>query len=337
MKPVVSICIANYNGIPIISECLDSIYAQQGDIPVEIIVHDDASTDGSVEFLRRNYPNIRLIESKHNVGFCVSNNRMATVAKGEYLLLLNNDAALFPDAIVSLLAKAKEISRPAILGLPQYDADNGELLDRGSLFDPFLNPIPNLDSSRLDVGMVMGACMWIPKELWLELGGFPEWFGSIGEDLYLCCRARLAGYKVAALGHSGFHHRVGHSFGGGKVTKNGLATSKIRRSLSERNKNYAMLLIYPWPSLLLVLPCHLIFLLIEGLLLAAYKCDWQLFRSIYLASLRAIWHQRTTLCKLRQSIQRQRRASILEFFSVFQLFPYKLAMFVQHGFPVIKH
>ena len=43
--------------------------------------------------------------------------------------------------------------------------------------------------------MVIGACLWIQKGLWEELGGFPEWFGSIAEDMYLCCRARLAGYK----------------------------------------------------------------------------------------------------------------------------------------------
>ncbi|HYD33543.1 MAG TPA: glycosyltransferase, partial [Methylophilaceae bacterium] len=209
MKPVVSICIANYNGIPIISECLDSVFAQQGDIPVEIIVHDDASTDGSVEFLRRNYPGIRLIESESNVGFCVSNNRMAEAANGEYLLLLNNDAALFPDAIVSLLAKAKDINESAILGLPQYDADSGELLDVGSLLDPFLNPIPNLEPTRTEVGMVMGACLWIPRSLWQSLGGFPEWFGSVGEDLYLCCIARLKGYPVAAAASSGYLHYVG--------------------------------------------------------------------------------------------------------------------------------
>src|SRR3546814_17849038 len=91
--------------------------------------------------------------------------------------------------------------------------------------------------------MFMGACVWIPKNLWVELGGCPEWFGSIGEDLYLCCRARLAGYRVESLNHSGYRHWVGYSFGGGKVKGDRLATTKIRRALSERNKSFVMILI----------------------------------------------------------------------------------------------
>ena len=106
---------------------------------------------------------------------------------------------------------------PAILTLPQYDAETGALLDIGSRLDPFLNPVPNLDPARNEVGTVHGACLWIDKALWDELGGFPEWFGSVGEDLYLCCCARLAGYPVRALGNSGYRHRVGQSFGGGKA------------------------------------------------------------------------------------------------------------------------
>ncbi|MCZ7654266.1 MAG: hypothetical protein M5R42_08205 [Rhodocyclaceae bacterium] len=78
--------------------------------------------------------------------------------------------------------------------------------------------MPNRDPRRQDVAMVAGACLWIPKHLWDELGGFPEWFGSIGEDLYLCCMARLAGHPVRAPGTSGYRHGVGASFGGGKVS-----------------------------------------------------------------------------------------------------------------------
>jgi GT2 family glycosyltransferase len=88
---------------------------------------------------------------------------MAAEASGKYLLLLNNDAALYPDALKSLLAAASRLARPAILGLPQYDAVSGKLVDMGSFFDPFLNPIPNLQPTSKDVGMVIGACLWIPK------------------------------------------------------------------------------------------------------------------------------------------------------------------------------
>ena len=126
--PVVSVCIANFNGMKVINDCLRSVLEQEGQISVEILVHDDASSDGSVAYIRNEYPDVGLIESPENVGFCIANNRMATEAKGKYLLLLNNDAALYPDAMKTLLAEADRLDKPAILGLPQYEFETGELI-----------------------------------------------------------------------------------------------------------------------------------------------------------------------------------------------------------------
>jgi GT2 family glycosyltransferase len=139
--PRVSVCIANYNGAGIIADCIRSVLEQDCDFPVEIIVHDDASTDGSAQHVREDYPSVRLIESSDNVGFCISNNRMVDVAQGEYILLLNNDAELFRDALSSLMKAAENLDKPAILSLPQYDFETGKLIDRGCLLDPFFNPL----------------------------------------------------------------------------------------------------------------------------------------------------------------------------------------------------
>ncbi len=334
--PVCSICIANYNGLEVIDDCLRSVLEQQGHISVEILVHDDASSDGSAAYIRERYPDARVIVSDLNVGFCVANNRMAAEARGKYLLLLNNDAALYPDALQTLLSAANRIGRPAILGMPQYDAASGELLDMGSLLDPFLNPIPNLDPQRGEVGMVIGANLWIPRTLWNELDGFPAWFGSIGEDLYLCCRARLLGYPVIALNKSGYKHRVGYSFGGGKLQQHRLVTSMKRRALSERNKSYVMILSYPAPCLALVFPLHIAGLLFEGMILSLMKRNALIWNEIYSPCLKALWQQRSTLSDLRQEIQGKRRSTAREFFSVFKWFPYKLRMLWKHGFPVVR-
>ncbi len=334
--PIISICVANYNGMTVIDDCLKSVITQTGELAIEVIIHDDASSDGSVTHIRKHYPDAHLIESKNNVGFCIANNRMAEVAKGEYLLLLNNDAALYPDAMITLHRAALEVGRPAILGLPQYDFDSGELLDIGSLLDPFLNPVPNKDPQRSDVGMVMGACLWIPKMLWYELGGFPEWFGSIGEDLYLCCRARLAGYPVQAHGNSGYRHKVGMSFGGGKVKKGRLSTTRQRRALSERNKTYVMVLTYPRPIPLALFPMHLLALLCEGALLALFRHEGSLFRDIYLACPISLWQKRYHLSDLRRSIQSRRRSSLANWLSVFLPWPYKIGLLYKHGLPSIR-
>ncbi len=333
--PIISICVANYNGMNVLDDCLQSIMSQTGELGVEIIIHDDASSDGSVTHIHKHYPEVKLIESEKNVGFCIANNRMAEISKGEYLLLLNNDATLYSDALDTLHQAAVEIRKPAILGLPQYDFNSGELLDIGSLLDPFLNPVPNKDPQRSDVGMVMGACLWIPRSLWNELGGFPEWFGSIGEDLYLCCRARLAGHPVQALGVSGYRHHVGQSFGGGKVVvgEQQLVTTRQRRALSERNKSFVMIMTYPSPLLQLVFPVHLALLILEGIVLALIKRDTSIFIEIYFSSVRALWNKRYKILRLRSSIQKDKKQSIREFKAIFQPIPYKLQMLIRHGWP----
>ena len=332
-KIVCSVCVANYNGLGLIDACVASIRNQNCDFAFEILVHDDAPTDGSAEHIRQCYPEARLIESRENVGFCVANDRMAAVAKGTYLLLLNNDAELFADALSLLKAEAVKLDRPAILSLPQYDAGNGELLDIGSLHDPFLNPIPNRDRGRRDVGMVAGACLWIPRALWNELGGFPEWFGSIGEDLYLCCRARLAGYPVRAFGASGYYHHVGKSMGGGKSIGGFLASTYRRRALSERNKSYVMIVCYPPVLLAILLPLHFLLLLLEGATLSLLQFRMRPLTEIYFPAIASCWRERRRLRSLRARAQAGRIIGVFSFLSQFKLTSRKLSMLFQHGIP----
>jgi GT2 family glycosyltransferase len=333
--PLVSVCIANYNGMAVIDDCLRSVMGQEGRIPVEILVHDDASSDGSAAYISSRYPEVKLIESPENVGFCIANNRMVDEAKGKYLLLLNNDAALFSDALQTLLAEAIRLDKPAVLGLSQYDVTTGKLVDIGCLFDPFLNPVPNSNPLLSDVGMVIGACLWIPKGLWVEFGGFPEWFGSVAEDMYLCCLARLAGHPVRALSNSGYRHWQGKSFGGNRVADNRLATTIRRRALSERNKSFVIALTYPAPIFYCMFPLHLFLLLAEGVTIALFKRKWLLFREIYLATAKGLWCERKRLCKLRRELQEQRQIGRFRFFLVFRWFPNKLRLLLKYGFPHI--
>ena len=333
---MISVCIANYNGIGMIDACIDSVRRQDCAATVEIIVHDDASTDGSVAHIRSCHPGVRLIEGAANAGFCVANNRMAAAAQGEYLLLLNNDATLMPGALEALIDESGRLGRHAVLTLPQYDAETDELLDMGSMLDLFLNPVPNRDPARGEVGTVHGACLWIPKSLWQELGGFPEWFGSVAEDLYLCCRARLAGHPVRALGVSGYRHRVGASFGGGKAQAGRLVTTFRRRALSERNKTFVMAICYPTPFLQLMLPLHLLELLAEGTLLSLLRLDSGYLARVYLPVIVALLQRRREIRAERRSAQAHRRLAATDFFAVFDWMPYKLGMLLKHGLPKLS-
>lgn len=334
--PLVSVCIAHYTGPELIAACLDSVLAQACDFDVEIIVHDDASPDDSVAFLRKRYPQVELLVGKENAGFCVANNRMVAHARGRYVLLINNDAALFPDALATLAAAAAQQDPPGILTLPQYDWESGELVDRGCLLDPFYNPVPNLDPESRDVAMVIGACLWIERELWDKLGGFPEWFESIGEDLYLCCAVRLGGGPVQVTSESGYRHRQGHSFGGNRVSGNKVSSSYRRRRLSERNKTYILLVMTPtilmWPLLVI----HILLILIEGFILSVVTKEPRLFREIYLNVLTSLWHNRKVLAHYRNSAQRISCLKPRNYVRTFTVFPRKLSMLRQHGWPSLE-
>lgn len=333
--PRVSVLIANYNGIGIIETCINSILQQDFPLPLEIIVHDDASSDDSVSYIRHNFPQVTLIVSERNVGFCIANNRMASIARGDYLLLLNNDASLLPGALSALANEAAALSLPAILTLPQYDADTGQLIDVGSWLDPFLNVVPNYRIASQSVGVAIGACLWLQKSLWDQLGGFPDWFGSIGEDLYLCCLARLWGFSVHAVGTSGFKHQVGSSLGGGKIRNGKVSTNRRRRALSERNKCYVMLLTMPTPLLIAIFPLQQLLLIAEGLILSLLKHDSALWTTIYAPIIPTLWQQRAIIMRCRRAIQQKRRISLLQWLAVFTVMPYKLKMLIKHGLPQI--
>jgi len=340
-SPLISICIANYNGIDILADCIDSILAQQGNLPFEIIIHDDASTDDSLHLIStrypvKNYPNIKIIDSHSNVGFCIANNRMVDASQGEYILLLNNDAALAPDALISLLETANSQSTKGILTLAQYDWNTGQLVDRGCLLDPFYNPVPNTDPQRNDVAMVIGACLWIPRQLWYELGSFPEWFESIAEDMLICCNARLRGYTVQVVKDSFYRHRQGISFGGNRINAHRLSTTFRRRRLSERNKTFVMVLCSPLSMLMVILPVHLLLLTLEGVMLSLIKRDVRIWNEIYAGAFIAVVHQRKNLWQQRQYNMEKQAATSFLYCNNFTILPRKLLMLFRYGWPSLR-
>ncbi|WP_242102799.1 glycosyltransferase [Lysobacter sp. M2-1] len=336
-RPRVSVCIANYDGEALLPACIDSVLAQDTNEVVEILVHDDASRDRSIALLRERYPQVQVIASADNVGFCIGNNHMVVQARGEFVLLLNNDATLAPDAVRTLLDAAESLGTPAILTLPQYDWESGALVDRGCLLDPFCNPIPNLDPARDDVAYVIGACLWCPRGTWHALGGLPEWMESVAEDLYLCGLARLRGLSIHALRGSGYRHRQGATFGGNRADDGaGLRTSIKRRRLSERNKTRALIILTPtwlvWPLLAL----HLAALLSEGIALSALRRDATLLREVYLPAIATPFREWNVLRVRRDDVQATRTISVVRWFSAVRWQLRKVWMLARYGVPTVR-
>ncbi len=330
--PLVSVCVANYNGEAIIAECIDSLLNQENAPGFEILVHDDASTDDSLAVLEK-YDSVRLIKSSENVGFCISNNRMAAAARGRFILLLNNDARLYPDALATLVDESRKHQDKVVLGLPQYDAATLELVDFGLKLDYFASSVPIKQPSQDDIAMVIGACLWVPLDLWNTIGGFPEWFETNAEDVYLCCYARLLGYKIYVPGRSGFLHMIGHSLGGGKSEDNKLTISVRRRYFSERNRLFVQWLFYPIWLIPLTTLANMAVLLVEAIALSLANRKLSLISDIYIRSQRDAFAMRKIVTSVRRPAMQLRTLSFSDFFSAFTVIPQKLRLLFSAGLP----
>lgn len=334
--PDISVCIANFNGHDYVGECLDSVFAQKGAFSIEVLMHDDCSTDDSVRMVRNQYPKVEILTSETNVGFCISNNRLVERSRGRFVLLLNNDATLRPGSLSRLLEFAEEGHASDILGMPQFIRGVDYVpMDRGYRTDPFLNPVPVLEPGTHEVAVATGACLWIPRTTWDRIGGFPPWFESVAEDIYLCLAARLIGERVVVLDGPGFDHSVGRNLGGGKVIDGGLRTTTRRRMLSERNKTYAMLCCYPCLALLAIIPMHAVLLFIEAFFLACTGTGLSRVGTIYARIPLSIWRRRQDWIRLRRRLSRQRRRSMSALFSCSTWRPHKLSMLIRHGRPQV--
>ncbi|GAB64077.1 MAG: glycosyltransferase family 2 protein [Candidatus Jettenia sp.] len=211
-----SILIINYNKKDYLSECLESINRHVC-IQHEVIVVDNASSDDSCEFVRENFPDVNLIASKRNLGFSGGNNLGAAHAKGEILLLLNNDTRLI-SSLSPAINKFDTHKQLGVLGCRMYYGDGSFQPSFGFEHDPLRQVLswlglgsylllPNIfkrvdvDERRYsfyqyDVAWVSGAFMMTRRDLWEKLGGLDERYFMYVEDVDYCKRVRETGYRV---------------------------------------------------------------------------------------------------------------------------------------------
>ena len=205
--------------------------------------------------------------------------------RGKFLLLLNNDATLLPDALATLMAESLRRDHRAVLGMPQYDALDGSLVDRGCWLDCFLSPVPRLSDAARPPTMVIGACMWMHRRIWNDVGGFPEFFETNAEDVYLCCAARGLGHEVGITRGSGFRHWLGATQGGGRPNERGkLRLNTRRRFLSERNRMLACWIFRPPAAALALTLLNWTLLAVEGLMLTIMMRNPSLLGDVYIKS-----------------------------------------------------
>lgn len=233
-NPLVSIIIVNYCGKIFLKKCLESLSKTEYQ-NYEVIVVDNNSTDGSVEFLNKSFPEIQLIKLNKNYGFTIPNNMAAKMAKGKYLVFLNNDT-IVTNTWISELIKALETDKTIVIGQsllmkPDVSVDSsGDFVDGiGRSFSERKIPqkLRYILSAR-------GASMMVRKDAFLELGGFDESFFASYEDVELGWKAWLWGYKVVVVPTSIVYHTGGQTV---KQLSKKIAFHGVKNSISLRMTN----------------------------------------------------------------------------------------------------
>jgi GT2 family glycosyltransferase len=227
---VVSIILVNYNGADVVLDCLRSLLKYLHTIPYEIIVVDNASTDGSAALISEHFPTIQVLKQKDNQGFGTGNNVGAKQAKGEFLFFLNTDTLLTSDVLPPLVMLMKEHPEIGVIGTKLLNADGSLQLSIASEISiageyqtlkqlkQYTVPqqqktIEQKFAQTQVVDIVIGAAFFIRRALFEALKGFDEAFFMYFEESDLCQRVRDRGWQVLYTPDVSIIHLGGYSVG----------------------------------------------------------------------------------------------------------------------------
>jgi GT2 family glycosyltransferase len=224
-----SVVIVNWNTLGLLRNCLASLRSECHDLQLEVFVVDNGSSDGSQDMVRNEFPEAILIENKQNLGFAKANNLALRVATGKYLLLLNSDTVVLPDAFQGLMETMEQDPAIGIAGLQLLNEDGSlqnsisnipslatELGNKSLLRLLFPQRYPGKEhkfSSPIEVESVIGACMMVRRVAAEQVGWLDEDYFFFLEETDWCLRMRRAGWKVVHDPRYRIYHLQGKSAG----------------------------------------------------------------------------------------------------------------------------
>ncbi len=233
MSPDITIIIVNYKVKEYISNLISSINKARGDFNLQIIVVDNNSQDGSVEFLSSRYPEVSYIANDENLGFGKANNQAISIAEGEYILIINPDTLVSEDTFTVLVQHMKEHRDCGAAGCKILNPDGSfapeskrsvptiwssftkvtglsSLFPKSRFFSEYY--LDWLDENeKANVPVLSGSFMFWRAELLKELEGFDERFFMYGEDIDLCYRIQDTEYHIDYVPATSIIHYKGES------------------------------------------------------------------------------------------------------------------------------
>lgn len=255
----VSIVILNYNGRGYLEQFLPALIKYSS--PHEIIVADNASTDDSVNLLKKTFPQVRLIELDKNYGYAGGYNEALKLVDSEYFILVNSDIEVSPgwvDPLIDKLASDKNIAacQPKIRAFHnkeyfEYAGAAGGFIDwlgypfcRGRILDNLERDEGQYDTD-IDIFWASGACFAIRKEIFHQAGEFDSDFFAHMEEIDLCWRIQNMGFKISYC-----HNSIVFHVGGGTLSSN----NPRKTYLNFRNGLYLLVKNVPLRKLLYTIP-----------------------------------------------------------------------------------
>ena len=203
-----SIIIVNYNVKEFLQNLIHSIEKASSNLTKEIIIIDNASDDGSVDFIKEKFPQIKLIANQTNLGFGKANNQGLKISTGDYILFINPDTLVSENTLETIISFLKQNPQIGLAGCKIIN-DNGtfylpckrgfpgpwasftkltglsKLFPKSKIFAKY--NMTYLDENEThEVDAVSGSFMMIPRTIYNKIGGFDEQFFMYGEDLDLC-------------------------------------------------------------------------------------------------------------------------------------------------------
>ena len=250
MDTKISIIIPNFNGKQFLKICFDSILNQNYS-SYEIIIVDNGSSDGSVQYINEKYPEFTLIQNKENLGFAAAVNQGIKASNADYIFLLNNDVELEPDSISNLLKCIEKDENIFAVSskMIQYN-DRSKMDDAGDEYTILGwtrkvgdGKSPDLYTAEREIFSACAGAALYRKSILDELGYFDENFFAYMEDVDISYRARIKGYKCVYCPEAVVYH-----FGSGT---SGSRYNEFKIRLAARNNVYVPYKNMPLPQLVL--------------------------------------------------------------------------------------
>lgn len=231
-EPLLSVVVLSWNTRDLLAACLRSLEATADELPRQVIVVDNASTDGSAEMVAAHFGWAELVRNARNEGYAIGNNIGAARATGRYLMTLNSDTEVRPGALPALVGFLEENPSHGACG-PRLDNPDGTVqracmrfptLMSHVFFDTcfarwfprnetlpryFMEDFDHLGSR--DVDQPPGAALVLRRDLWEELGGFDPELWLFFNDVDLCRRIRERGLAIRYVAEARILHHTGAS------------------------------------------------------------------------------------------------------------------------------